>query len=197
MQSAELLAPYIALCVFVAAVGQFVMEVFGLDGEHDGVSLVQRFSLEFTIALAAVIIARYGTGVVRDASGALDLKRRLRLCLETLPQAKHGWCFAFQTAALTFAFGAMAHISVQDPTPGHDPIGWLICALIVTIAAALIARVIERRLPKVAAAIAALLLSPAGTHEQQFVPGLKIRTALPFVGWTPTLFNRPPPAIQL
>lgn len=187
---------FVGLCAIFALGGQLLMEFRGGAGERD-TSLDPRHSaLVITMMAIALLGTRLWGNLRSQAAGRRDFHRLLKQSLSELPYAGRGPGFFLTIAATTFGMGLLACIGERGPSTIHDAIGWLIVALIVAVIAAIAARFIVRVLPDLIAVIWAFFvaidsLRPAAPVHG-YVPVMMRREC-----WSPPLFSRPPPPLQL
>lgn len=164
----------------------------GADAEPLALS-PRHFYLGALAALCAGVICFTIVRIWRAAADARDLRRIIREGIEALPFRGRGRFFAV-TGLLQLAIGMLTELGEGCPFCAHDIATGLIGALITVVALAAACRAIGRRLPRIAAAIAELLLAPS--RESAASPYAAPRLTALFCSLSlPTqLFNRPPPA---
>ncbi len=192
------LVPYLALCAFCAVAAELTMEVWGFGFESAKPLVSERHAiLGLVLAVAAAFFGGHVAALLRQGSGARDLRRRLRLQLEALPFAGKGVRFLALTAGLNFAFGVLAQCGERAPDLDGDAFGWLISALIVAVLMAFTTHAILRRLPELAAIIVALFVGRIAAPNIPHADRAGEAKCAVFDAWPPSCFNRPPPALQL
>ena len=148
-------------------------------------------------ALAGIItFAVQARALLRSAHSGLDLKRMLRLGLDSLPMRGRGWRYYALTGGLQLAVGSLTQIGEGCPFCGHDVLAGVLGALVTVIVLAFVMRAVGRRLP-------ALVCMTDGAER-----ACERHTGLPPLArelcglarsidvWFPLLFNRPPPHLQ-
>lgn len=187
---------FAGLCCVFAFGGQLFMELHEGIGERN-TGLDPRHA---ALLIATIAIALVGWRVLRSlraqAEGGRDFHRLLKQSLSELPFKGRGAGFFVTIAVTTFGMGLLAHINERGPSTLHDAIGWFVVALFVAVVAAIAARFIVRILPDLVAAILAFFIAidprRSATLVHEYVPVFTRREC-----WSPPLFNRPPPLLQL
>jgi hypothetical protein len=182
---------YLSVCAIAAVSMQFMIESFDRHPEPStswSDVLLGYVSIASIVLVAAML--RH-----RNATGFLDLKRRLRLEVDALPFHARGWRFFALTFVLSLFFAVLAHEGKGCPFVGHDDLlPWLMNSLFVALVAALVSYWLTRAIPAAAIAIVALFLGePPKPLQHAFDAVVLDASALRHESWPAPLFNRPPP----
>jgi len=195
MQRRTLFAPYVALLVFGAIAAHLASELSGMGRAAEPIVLAPRhLYLALCALLAAAFVVRYAVAMLRSASGPMDLRRRLRLGLASLPFRGEGWRFIALTAALQAAGGLATEFSEECPLCGHDLAAGLLGAAFIAVLFAWLTRTLTHALPDVAAAIVALFhLGRERSRPPQRMPRDARAPRAALASYPRTRFSRPPP----
>src|SRR5271165_7047412 len=149
----SLMPVYLCLVGLGSIVAHIASEFFAMGPDADSIALSPKhLYLGIAALVCAIVAVQQAVALWRSSSSGRDLKRQLHVGLESLPFRGRGAFYAF-TAALQFGEGC--------PFCGHD-IGAGIAGTILTVfLMALAGRAIGRRLPTIAAAIAAFFVQPS------------------------------------
>lgn len=177
-----------------AIVTHLASEFFGMGADADaGVVLSPRHAYLGLIGIACfVFIVIAAKRLLARTTGTLDLKRQLSNGFLRLPLGGD-WRLYTLGGALQFALGLGSAVGEGCFFCGHDAFFGVAGALFTAAMLAVFGKVLNARLPRLAAAIADMLLpvvrdgSSAARPDLTFVP-----SARP-IFWSLQLANRPPP----
>jgi hypothetical protein len=183
-----------ATLVLGAIVTHLASEFFGMGADADaGVVLSPRHAYLALVAIACIVlIAIEIKRLLARTSGTLDLKRQLSNGISRLPLGGD-WRFYALGGALQLALGLGSAVGEGCSFCGHDAFFGVAGALFTAAILAIFGKLLNARLPKLAAAIANIFLpvvrfcSDAKRRDLTF-----ISSARP-IFWSLQLANRPPP----
>ena len=156
----QLVPIYLALVVLGSIVAHLASEFFAMGSDADSVALSPKHLYLGIGGLLAFGVALHQTlALWRRSAGGRDFKRELHLGLETLPFRGRGPFFAL-TAGLQLSLGLLTQIGEGCPFCGHDIAAGIIGAALTVVFMGLASWAIGRRLPSIAAAIAAFFVVP-------------------------------------
>lgn len=180
--------------VLGAILTHLASEFFGMGADADaGILLSPRHAYLALIAIACfVFITIEARRLLARASGKLDLKRQLCNGVSQLPLGA-GWRFYALAIALQFALGVGSAVGEGCFFCGHDVFFGIVGALLTAAVLAVIGKLLTARLPRLAAAIADILLPVVrfDSNAKRTDPTC-ISSARP-IFWSLPLANRPPP----
>lgn len=193
----SLVPAYLCVVGLGSIVAHLASEFFAMGRDADSIALSPKhLYLGVTAVVCAVVALQQGFALWRNSSGGRDLKRELHVGLESLPFRGRGAFYAF-TAALQFGIGLTTQIGEGCPFCGHDIAAGIAGTILTVFVMALAARAIGRRLPSIAAAIAAFFIQP-GARPQTLIATHNVAIlGLPRFIWFSQLYNRPPPPLSI
>jgi len=185
---------YACLVALGSIVAHLASEFFAMGSDADSVALSPKHVYLGVIAIVCTSVAIWqGATVWRASHGVRDLKRALHVGLASLPFRGRGPAFFALTAALQLIAGLGTQIGEGCPFCGHDVAAGVLGALLTAIILALAGRAIARRLPSIAAAIAALFVDEPSIDPSRVAARHIALLGLPRFAWFSQLYNRPPP----
>ncbi|HME80638.1 MAG TPA: hypothetical protein VKF82_01030 [Candidatus Eremiobacteraceae bacterium] len=193
----SLMPVYLCLVGLGSIVAHIASEFFAMGPDADSIALSPKhLYLGIAALVCAIVAVQQAVALWRSSSSGRDLKRQLHVGLESLPFRGRGAFYAF-TAALQFGIGLTTQIGEGCPFCGHD-IGAGIAGTILTVfLMALAGRAIGRRLPTIAAAIAAFFVQPSSRPQALIATRNVAVLGLPRFIWFSQLYNRPPPSLSI
>jgi hypothetical protein len=193
----QLLPIYLALVVLGSIVAHLASEFFAMGSEADSVALSPKHLYLGVGALIALVVAIQQTlAMWRRSAGGRDFKRELHLGLASLPFRGRGPFFAL-TAGLQLSLGLLTQVGEGCPFCGHDIAAGIIGAALTVVFMGLASWAIGRRLPSIAAAIAAFFVVPAPRAVTLVASRDRTPLGLPRFIWFSQLYNRPPPSLSI
>lgn len=193
----QLVPIYLALVVLGSIVAHLASEFFAMGSDADSVALSPKHLYLGIGGLLAFGVALHQTlALWCRSAGGRDFKRELHLGLETLPFRGRGPFFAL-TAGLQLSLGLLTQIGEGCPFCGHDIAAGIIGAALTVVFMGVASWAIGRRLPSIAAAIAAFFV--VRTPRAATLVASRDRTAFgpPHFIWFSQLYNRPPPSLSI
>lgn len=183
-----------ATLVLGAILTHLASEFFGMGADADaGIVLSPRHAYLALVAIACFIFIFFEVRrLLARATGTLDLKRQLSNSVSQLPLGGD-WRFYALGGALQFALGLGSAVGEGCFFCGHDAFFGVVGALFTAAMLAVFGKLLTARLPRLAAAIADILLPVVRFNSNVKRPDLTFTaSARPFF-WSLQLANRPPP----